>query len=262
MRAGRGASFVVDLPAEGGPKDAPTPNLRTELHEDRDPAAGHHAVVAQAVRRILRAGSLDDITGVLLETVAALGGETRTTGFDRPDALPLDLSLGRGPAIVAVAPRGSAARELLEAHLPLLVEDARTATQQWDGRDGTREVRPSAVESRTVLRDLLDRLEEGDALLEVRLETSATAPWSQVGAAASVTRANVRAFDRVFLLEPSSFVVVLPRANAATLATVTTRVEAAIAAHLPQQRLRTGVALVGPDGGVAAYRELRARVDA
>lgn len=254
---GGGATFVVRLPA--------TPDAAAHAHGDASPARvgpqSHDAegIVTDAVRQILHARTVDEISGVLLATVDRLGGRV-TLQMDHPDALPLDLSLGVAEPAAALAPPDSPARARLETHLPRLVEDARRAAESCRLiASGQSEV-PPGFEDRTVLRSLIERLQPGDALLQVRLvPTNGEAdPRGRTMCAAAVVRACSRAMDRAFVLDPLRFLLVLPQADARTTEIVSTRIRAAATQHLHGVELHVqAVAVTG--SGVSAYRELQER---
>lgn len=86
-----------------------------------DPAT---ITVAFALRELVHVESSSEAVDVLVRTVADLGGEVLPAADADDRALPIDLSLGAGPALL---PAGATPeiRTVLERHLPVLVEDAR-----------------------------------------------------------------------------------------------------------------------------------------
>ena len=95
------------------------------------PGPGHRDLEAQrtvtaAVRALFSCQKADEVRTVLLEAVAQLGGQVVRAEDVTEPLIPLELSLGTGPALLAVAdPRYPESIEQLQTHLPQLVEDAR-----------------------------------------------------------------------------------------------------------------------------------------
>src|ERR1700704_1556676 len=79
-----------------------------------------------AARRLVAASLPAEVTAVLLDFVHDLGGSVAPAETRSADAIPVDISLGYGPPVTAVA-RDEVSRRRLEELLPVLVEDARTA---------------------------------------------------------------------------------------------------------------------------------------
>jgi diguanylate cyclase (GGDEF)-like protein len=91
-------------------------------------------VALQALSRLVRTSGPLDPAAVLADAVRELGGTTAPATSAGPEALPYDLSCGRGEPLLAVAPPGSRARTRLEQVLPAMVEDARVVAA-WAGHD-------------------------------------------------------------------------------------------------------------------------------
>ncbi len=95
------------------------------------PGPSHRDLEAQravtaAVRALFSCRQADEVRTVLLEAVAQLGGQVIRAEDVTDPLIPLELSLGTGPALLAVAdPQRPESVEQLRAHLPQLVEDAR-----------------------------------------------------------------------------------------------------------------------------------------
>ena len=108
-------------------------NLAAEderMARDALPATGRPGgpsdALHQATRSLLGVTGAAEARAVLIRFVFGLGGQI-AVGDTRPDPsiIPLDLSLGEGGGLFAVAEPLSVARMLLEESLPLLLEDAR-----------------------------------------------------------------------------------------------------------------------------------------
>jgi MerR family transcriptional regulator, light-induced transcriptional regulator len=117
---------LVGVGARPGP--APTGRPAAGSGRDRpatDVALGSADAELAALRAIVRATSPPEVAAALLGFVVAVGGAVvpPTEGDDHQ--LPLDLSLGTGPTLVAAAEPASVARLRLEEALPQLAEDAR-----------------------------------------------------------------------------------------------------------------------------------------
>lgn len=79
----------------------------------------------QATRALLTVTSAEELRGVMADFVVELGGRLAAGAADLdPSTIPLDLSLGQGGRLFAVAQPLSAARRHLEETLPPLLEDA------------------------------------------------------------------------------------------------------------------------------------------
>ena len=83
--------------------------------------------VASALRGLLRIRSAQAAADLLQATAQQLGATLVLAADAGPDALPIDLSLGEGPPLLAVVESLSPARLELEHILPRLAEDARRA---------------------------------------------------------------------------------------------------------------------------------------
>jgi hypothetical protein len=80
----------------------------------------------RAARRLVAASVPAEITAAVLDFVHDVGGAVAAAETRSLDAIPVDVSLGYGPALTAVA-SDDVSRQRLEELLPVLVEDARTA---------------------------------------------------------------------------------------------------------------------------------------
>ena len=151
---------------------------------------------------------------------------------------------------------------MLETHLPRLLEDARLAVERCRAVPSADPTNPPGFESRGVLRDLLAQLEPGDAFIQLEFVGKGDDTWAHVETAAAVTRSCIRVFDRAVLVDPWTFVVVLPHAGPVSVDVSMARLRTAFTQRLPDVCVRMDVTTVGPGGGVAAYRKLSERVDA
>jgi diguanylate cyclase (GGDEF)-like protein len=96
------------------------------------PSAPHPQVpgaVHEATRSLFRLRNGGDARRVAENLVRELGGQLVPAGTDDPSVIPVDVSFGEGEPLLVTAPPGSAARTLLERHLPSFVQDARDLLQ-------------------------------------------------------------------------------------------------------------------------------------
>ncbi|MDZ7675627.1 MAG: GGDEF domain-containing protein [Acidimicrobiales bacterium] len=90
-----------------------------------------HAAVAEravlnATRSLLHIEHASDVREIAVTLVNDLGGELVEAGENPPDALPVDMSFGSGPPLLAL-PMSDVARMRLERFLPSFVEDGTRA---------------------------------------------------------------------------------------------------------------------------------------
>lgn len=136
-----------------------------------DPIDAGDLVALSAVRAFLRAPSRREAATVLQQAVVSLGG--LMVPPERPTALPVDVSLGIGEALV-VEPCDDAALERLVRILPSLVEDALVAASRCD--DLERQAHRASVDaltgvaSRREIPARLGRSNFGDAVCLVDLD--------------------------------------------------------------------------------------------
>ncbi len=76
-------------------------------------------------RLLVRATTIEELSGLLVRFVHESGGWTPEPDQDRHKLLPIDLSLGTGAPVLLAAEPMSSGRLLLEDALPTLVEDAK-----------------------------------------------------------------------------------------------------------------------------------------
>lgn len=253
-----GATFIVRLPsdAEAQPRDR---ELSPSGAGDVAEATDAETVIADALREFVHAPSVERLSRILIAAAERLGAKAVIDQLDGIDVLPLDLSLGTSDPVVATAPRGTVARDLLEARLPRLVEDAHQAAARLRtrGSDAAGNGIPLGFEEPRVLRDLLGRVDVGDALLDLRFVPIGPDHDSQRLEVAQIVRANIRAVDRAFVLTLQRFLVVLPEADADVLQVVMDRLLAATADHLSVVELDVAGEIVDHDGGAAAFRRFQ-----
>ena len=87
--------------------------------------AGALEAAYSATRALLRIRRPHQAVEILVRLVKELGGDVVKADEEPVDAIPLDLSLGEGPPLLAVAEAYSLARLHLERVLPTVVDDAR-----------------------------------------------------------------------------------------------------------------------------------------
>lgn len=141
---------------EGEDDDRPVPELGL------GDAAAAAALVA-ALRMIVRAHTGDEVAVAVARFVRRLGGRPTPAADDPRDVIPLDIALGTGPPLLAVADPMSVARMRLEQYLPSLVEDARAAVSRLAQLDDM-----SEAVSRDALTGLLSRREMWRVLASAR----------------------------------------------------------------------------------------------
>jgi diguanylate cyclase (GGDEF)-like protein len=100
--------------------------------DTQTPSAPHTQVpgaVYEATRSLFRLRTGGDARRVAEHLVRELGGQLVPAGSDDPSVFPVDVSFGDGEPLLVAAPPGSAARALLERHLPSFVQDAQDVLQ-------------------------------------------------------------------------------------------------------------------------------------
>jgi diguanylate cyclase (GGDEF)-like protein len=194
------------------------------------PAEPHYQVpgaVYEATRSLLRARTGGDARRIAEHLVRELGGRLVAAEPADPDSLPVDVSFGDGEPLLPTAPRGSAARALLERYMAPFQFDARHVLQ-LSGR--TERLAESAstdlltdLPNRRMLTRALGRLSADDTVIMLDLDH-----FKQVndnfGHAAGdevlrvfgrVLRGAVRGRDMVGRLGGDEFLIVLSPAEAA-----------------------------------------------
>jgi len=137
------------------------------------PAAAHDAVL-RATRDLLWVGSAGAAREVAVRLVHDLGGIEVPADIADADALPVDLSFGDGPVLLASAGGSDVARMLLERHLPGFVRDVHRALEL--GARSERLAQEAEIDSltglatRRVLGRALGRLEPHDVIVLVDLD--------------------------------------------------------------------------------------------
>lgn len=128
------------------------------------------AVVALwATRELLAAEQVEELVGIVLRAVSAMGGTVVPARLEDERALPLDLALGTGEPLLPVADPQSVARMQLERHLPGLVADARRAADRLRAAS-VPEIDPiSGLASRHEFQRVLSRLRPDDVVVALDL---------------------------------------------------------------------------------------------
>lgn len=80
--------------------------------------------VLDATRQLLWIATPAEAADVAKNLITVFGGETVPARSSTSDSLPLDVSFGQNDPLVPSAPAFSAARRLLERHLPSFMLDA------------------------------------------------------------------------------------------------------------------------------------------
>jgi diguanylate cyclase (GGDEF)-like protein len=131
-------------------------------------------LVYSATRLLLRARGPDEAVSLLSQLVHDLGGSTVPASANDPNALPIDISLGQGEPVYAVASPRSAARWLLSTYLPDVIEDARVALELASRAEVLAKdagIDPvSGLPSHGTLSRLVARLKPGDAIVAVDVD--------------------------------------------------------------------------------------------
>ncbi len=92
------------------------------LDEERD----LHGLRLHAYEELMECEAAAECVRVVSDYVVSVGGRIGTaTDAEDPDAIPIDVSLGEGDALLPIAAMGSRARRQLDKTLPKLVSDGR-----------------------------------------------------------------------------------------------------------------------------------------
>lgn len=220
-------------------------------------------VALSAARALLRAESRREAADILRSAVVALGGSVVPAQEDRPDALPVDVSLGVGEPLVVV-PTDPESSSLLVQALPGLVEDALTAAARCDShahqkwRASMDEL--TGVASRREIRPRLRNAQPGDAVCLLDVDD-----FKQVndtgGHAAGDTvledlgrllLQSVRAIDFVGRYGGDEFVVVIADTRLPIAARRLRHISEAWSRKRATPTISAGVAAVDECGGVVA----------
>jgi diguanylate cyclase (GGDEF)-like protein len=169
-----------------------------ELVEETGADASVPGAVLEATRALLRASTAADAKQIGEELVRGLGGDLATSGTETAMVIPADISFGVGEPLLPAAPPGSAARSLIERHLPPYLLDANHVLEL--NLRGERLAESASTDALTGLpnRRMIDRalgrLAGGDAVVIVDLDH-----FKQVNDEFGHTTGDVvlRAFGRV-----------------------------------------------------------------
>jgi diguanylate cyclase (GGDEF)-like protein len=141
------------------------------------PAEPHYQVpgaVYEATRSLLRVRTGGDARRIAEHLVRELGGLLVAAETDDPEALPVDVSFGDGEPLLPAAPRGSAARALLERHMAPFVLDARHVLQLSGRNERLAESASTdlltGLPNRRMLNRALGRLSADDTVIMLDLD--------------------------------------------------------------------------------------------
>ena len=127
-----------------------------------------------ATRSLLRVRTAGEARRVAEQLVRELGGGLVPAGLNDPDVLPIDVSFGDGEPRLAAAPPGSAARDLLERHLPSFLLDARQVLQMSERNQRLAESASTdlltGLPNRRMLERALGRLSADDTVILLDLD--------------------------------------------------------------------------------------------
>lgn len=129
--------------------------------------------VLEATRALLRIESPGDVRAIAAALVNDLGGDVVQAADDPAGAVPVDLSFGGGPPLLA-RPASGVAHMLLERFLPAFVEDATRAialvrtTDRLASEAGLDPL--TGLANRRASGRALGRIQEGDAVMFVDLD--------------------------------------------------------------------------------------------
>jgi PAS domain S-box-containing protein len=115
-------SIADILASTDGPSDTTVPYLASAEHEETD-------IATRLLKGLLRITSADDAAELLHEAIRQMGGRLVPGSQAGPDALPIDVSLGRGRPLFVTAERLSIATTPLPRLLAGMTDDARHAVQ-------------------------------------------------------------------------------------------------------------------------------------
>jgi diguanylate cyclase (GGDEF)-like protein len=232
--------------------------------ESAETTASSSAVVTGILRGLLRIRSAGHAAQVLQEAVRELGGSVAPAAEAGPDALPIDLSLGEGPPVLATAEPMSVARMQLERILPRLVEDARHAVDllRYAERlevDANRD-QLTGLANRRVLKRLLPRVESGVVIMmdldhfKAVNDTFGHAAGDAVLADFGQLLTNqVRVGDTICRVGGEEFVIVAERSDEPTALKLIERLRSIWAESTSRPiTFSAGVAAVGDAGSAAA----------
>jgi diguanylate cyclase (GGDEF)-like protein len=261
------ATSTLDSGSRGAPPGAGP--FRDGLVADGELSGGVTAgtdaeAVVNLLRGLLRIGSARTAAELLHSAVRRLGATLVPASEAHPDALPVDVSLGEGPPLLAVAEPLSVTRMRLERILPRLVEDARHAIdllrQTERLEEETQHDRLTGLANRRVLDRVLPRAGSGVVIM-IDLDhfkrvndTGGHAAGDAVleGFGRLLVR-EVRATDTCCRVGGEEFVIVAADAEVSDALQLIGRIRAAWAKAAPQPvTFSAGVAAVSSPGGTSA----------
>jgi len=132
------------------------------------------ALLLATTRALLWVRSASEAKEVALNFVSAVGGECVLASAEGDRAIQIDISFGFGQSIYPTAPSGSAARALLERHIPGLVGDIYRALEigtEVELLNSEANLDPlTHLPNRRMLDRSLGRLDQGDSLIILDLD--------------------------------------------------------------------------------------------
>lgn len=142
------------------------------MHMDQQQSqrAAAERVVLKATRALLHIEHASDVRDIAVALVEDLGGAVVDAAAAPADAVPVDVSFGAGPPLLAV-PASGVGRMLLERFLPAFVEDGTRSlalVRNTDRLAVAADIDPlTGLANRRASGRTLGRLEEGDAVVLV-----------------------------------------------------------------------------------------------
>ena len=242
----------------GGPPPTPAAGIKGGAN-----VATASGVELDAVRRLLRARTPQDVVDVLLDVVVELGATAEPPATRSDRQLPVDITFGIGEPLV---PSGEPATlHVLRDVLQPLVADAHVALDRTRRENvlvdsASNDPLTGLGNRRTAMR-ALSRLVEGDAVAMVDLDhfkavndTLGHDAGDEVLRCFGLTLGDVtRATDTVGRLGGEEFVLLLPRTTIDGAATLLDRLRQTWQETRPHPiTFSAGVCPVGPDGPRAA----------
>lgn len=143
------------------------------MEQQQSRSAVAESVVLRATRALLHVEHASDVRDTAVALVEDLGGDVVGAADAPADAVPVDLSFGAGPPLLAL-PKSGVARMLLERFLPGFVEDGTRAlalVRNTDRLAVEADIDPlTGLANRRASGRALGRVSEGDAVVLIDLD--------------------------------------------------------------------------------------------